>query len=134
MKIIPRSFDEFFFYCFFFFTYIVQGSIDAKLSMAPTPNEISPNSAVNGCPVEQYVKLLCRSFGYFESEVWILNRNMPNLCCKKGKGETSHKKFVLKCSRTSGPFSRHLKFSTLYFRWYLCTIFKIFIYLKYVSK
>lgn len=30
------------------------GSIDAKLSMAPTPNEISPNSAVNGCPVEHY--------------------------------------------------------------------------------
>ena len=54
-KFDPRSFDEFFFIVSFF-TYIVQGSIDAKLSMAPTPNEISPNSAVNGCPVEQYVK------------------------------------------------------------------------------
>ena len=72
-----------------------------------------------------------KSLDMFGSEIFSTDWSNHNK--QKGKGEGSHKKFVLNC-RTSDPFSRNLKISTLYFRWYLCTILKIFIYLFIRSK
>ena len=56
----------------------------------------------------------------------ILSTDWSNHKKQKGKGEGSHKKFVLNC-RTSDPFSRHLNFP-------LCTLDSIFIYLFEASK